>query len=92
MSEPTYGLHPSPAEHSCWDDPQWDGTLSKEGACKGCDQAVVYPCRYCGYGRAFTTHNPEAHVENGDEFATSDAPDEWVDAPHLYLEKESQSS
>jgi hypothetical protein len=51
-------------KHTCWDNPQWDGQLTD--GCEGCEQAEQYPCEYCGYGHAFTTHNPEAHGMNGD--------------------------
>lgn len=77
------------ATHTCWDDEEnYDGLVDfgLDNGCTGCEQAERHPCRWCGYGGCFTTHSPEAHVENGDP----DAPDpftvgpEWTDVPHIY--------
>lgn len=81
----TYQLKADPARHTCWDDPQWDGTM-QEG-CDGCDEAAKHPCRYCGYGEAFTTHNDLAHAENGDEQVPDDPTDAWHNSPHIYEEE-----
>lgn len=48
-------------KHTCLDNPNWDGCLT--AACEACDQAVKYPCTFCGYGHIFTTHSDIAHAE-----------------------------
>lgn len=68
-------------KHTCWNDPDWQGTLTD--GCAGCDQAARYPCRWCGYGHAFTTHNDVAHAENGDPNVPALPSDEWHDSPHV---------
>lgn len=74
--------------HTCLTHPDFEGVLMDE--CDGCDQAAKHPCRWCGYGGAFTTHAPEAHAENGDPNVTDvDAfGDDWCDAPHIYNDPE----
>jgi hypothetical protein len=52
-----------PKIHTCWDAPDWDGTMAAEGECAGCDEAAQHPCRFCGYGHVFTTHNSELHAD-----------------------------
>ena len=85
----TYEVKSGAAPHTCWDDPQWDGCVSDD--CLGCKEAVANPCEYCGYGHAFTTHNPEAHDENGDPLIATMVFDPdlsetwvWVNSPHIY--------
>ena len=72
------------APHTCWDDPAWNGQMAEPGKCAGCDQAAQHPCRFCGYGEVFTTHNDWAHADNGDPQAPDRPDDEWHDSPHVY--------
>ena len=65
------------AKHTCWDNPEWDGTMS--GDCDGCVEAAKHPCMWCGYGHVFPTHNPLAHLENGDPLALQMGEDNWGD-------------
>lgn len=69
------------AQHICWDLPTDDGTLMEPGRCPGCDEARLHPCEFCGYGRAFPTHNPEAHEGNGDPQVKDT--DRWLASPHV---------
>jgi hypothetical protein len=73
--------------HACFDHPDYEGTLMN--GCAGCEQAAAHPCKWCGYGGAFATHAPEAHMNNGDPNVTdvndvAGYGDEWCDFPHLY--------
>ena len=70
-------------QHTCWDDPQWDGLMKAQGRCAGCDEAAQHPCRYCGYGHVFATHNDLAHAENGDPDVPEIPDDTWICAPRL---------
>lgn len=86
-SVPTYEIKPHAATHTCWDDPKWDGCMVE--GCLGCDEAEKNPCRYCGYGHVFTTHNPDPHYEGGDPSIEADElkiTQEWFDSPHLYAQ------
>lgn len=90
------------APHTCWDAPGWDGTISAVGECSGCEQAAAHPCRWCGYGHVFTTHNPDAHLDPDDgvvdplvpeavfgagaDPATRAIVDAWLCGAHLYQE------
>ena len=65
-------------EHTCWDDPRHDGTISEQIPCGGCMLALRNPCQWCGYGHVFPTHNPLAHIENGQPDAISE--NDWTDA------------
>jgi hypothetical protein len=67
------------AKHTCWDSPEWEGTMLH--GCPGCDVAEAHPCDYCGYGHIFTTHNYLAHLEDepSDPIAWSMTEDEWND-------------
>lgn len=83
-----YEVVETPA-HTCWDDPMWDGNMTD--GCKGCDAAAKHPCRYCGYGHVFTTHNPETHEEGGDKtfpvvFSSEDEENHWMNNTHSYLD------
>lgn len=71
-------------KHTCWDAPDWDGTMAAPGECVGCDQAAAHPCNFCGYGEVFTTHNVLAHSENGDTQVPDDPTDSWYGSPHIY--------
>jgi hypothetical protein len=77
-----YAVKTDAIKHTCWDDPQWDGSMQVD--CAGCDEAAKNPCRFCGYGRVFATHNDLAHAENGDTTVPDDPTNEWHDSPHLY--------
>lgn len=77
----TYTLLAEPARHTCWDSEDFDGQM--QDGCAGCDQAAAHPCRFCGYGHVFTTHNSDPHFTGGDPL-TDEASDAWVDGPHVY--------
>lgn len=72
------------APHTCFAHPDFEGVLMDD--CAGCRQAAENPCRWCGYGGAFTTHAPEAHSGNGDPNVTdiNAFGDDWCDVPHIY--------
>lgn len=81
----TYEVLPHAAAHTCWDDPDWSGKLTD--GCHACDQAKALPCRYCGFGHVFCSHNAEQHAALGDPqvtiaFSPSWA---WADSPHIYI-------
>jgi len=67
-------------QHTCWNDKSWDGLLAD--GCEGCKQAMEYPCEYCGYGHAFTTHNGELHAEEGDPLANQLGEEKWEEMFH----------
>lgn len=67
--------------HTCWEDPEWTGDLAAAGDCAGCDNAKAHPCPHCGYGRAWTTHNPDSHDDIVVD-PNADVPDEWANNPH----------
>lgn len=79
----TYTLLAYAALHTCWDEPGCEGLLLTD-ACDGCRQAAQHPCRFCGYGEVFTTHNDLAHYENGDDAAPGDPSLYWHNSPHEY--------
>jgi len=83
MTTHTYTIMPDAKTHTCWDLPEWDGTLNPEH-CEGCQEASQHPCFYCGYGEVFTTHNDLAHGEGGDTLC--DGTMQWYNAPHIYEE------
>lgn len=78
-----YKVSATAALHTCWASDEWDGTLCSPGECDGCDEAAEHPCAHCGYGHAFTTHNPEPHVYSGDTLTDADN-GQWCNSPHLY--------
>jgi hypothetical protein len=80
MSE--YTVKADAAHHTCWDSPQWDGTMDAD--CEGCDEAENHKCNFCGYGHVFTTHSDVAHIEAGDTQVPLDPTNEWHDHPHIY--------
>lgn len=43
------------------------GTVAR--GCGRCRFITRRQCAWCGYGHAFTTHSPFAHLENGDPVA-----------------------
>jgi rRNA maturation protein Nop10 len=77
----TYQLMENPAKHSCWTNEDWDGTMQDD--CPGCKQAKAHPCRYCGYGHVFTTHNDEPHHDGGDTQVPIPPDEAWYASPHL---------
>lgn len=83
----TYQVMQNPAKHTCWDDPNWDGTMAAEGECKGCDEAAEHKCQFCGYGHVFTTHSDLAHLDNSDSRVPADNETltAWHDSPHIYI-------
>ena len=81
-----YTLLENPKQHTCWDNPEWDGLM--QITCEGCLQAEEYPCEFCGYGHIFTTHNDVAHAENGDLQVPFKPSIEWHDSPHIYERSE----
>jgi hypothetical protein len=80
-----YTVPENAVPHTCWDDPDWDGSLTE--GCLGCAEAKQHPCSWCGYGEVFTTHNPTSHFENGDSTLADKTEDdittEWINSPHL---------
>jgi hypothetical protein len=86
-ARPTWLFGVYTAAHTCWADPNWDGTLAAEGKCAGCDEAAAHPCEFCGYGDVFTTHNDEAHLEGGDPTMPALLTDEWFNSPHTQEEQ-----
>lgn len=83
-----YKVMENAAKHTCWNAEDWDGLISAEGVCAGCDEANEHPCNFCGYGDAFTTHNDLAHAENGDEQVPVLPTNEWFHSPHIYDEED----
>jgi hypothetical protein len=77
-----YTVKDTAEQHTCWSDPNWDGTM--QNGCKGCDEAEAHKCEFCGYGHLFTTHNDLAHSDNGDSLVPVDPTNEWHDHPHIY--------
>lgn len=74
--------------HTCWDAEDWDGTM-QTATCAACSVAEQHPCRVCGYGHVFVTHNAERHTEAGDPYwnlrkAGMQQVMEWAERPHIY--------
>lgn len=65
------------------------GTM--EDGCGRCAFIAAHPCRWCGFGQVFTTHNPLGHCENGDpvaallHLATGDGESAWSTLFDPYL-------
>lgn len=83
-----YRVAETAARHTCWDIPMWDGTMQAD--CLGCAEARANPCRFCGYGHVFTTHNDEPHHAGGDLLIPIPPTDEWYSHPHLYDNREGE--
>lgn len=65
------------------------GTMAR--GCERCRYIARHQCRWCGYGHAFTTHSPFAHLESGDPVAvrlaleTGHGETAWFDRFDVYL-------